>query len=118
MRKFLSKLNEFRERRIEYSARRPFRASVPFLSVTAVVLAAAIVASSCSFCYTVRADGRSVVYFHGTETYDAAVVQAETRASVILETAYSFDEDRVSVRPWPRRRTSRRCRPWPTPSWT
>lgn len=99
MRKILTKLNEFRERRIEYSARRPFRASVPFLSVTAVVLAGAIVASSCTFCYTVRADGQSVAYFHGAGTYDAAVVQAETRASVILETAYSFDEDRVSVRP-------------------
>lgn len=99
MRKFLTKLNEVRERRIEYSARCPFRASVPFLSVTAGVLAAAIVATSCTFCYTVRADGQSVAYFHGTETYAAAVVQAETRASVILETAYTFDEDRVSVRP-------------------
>lgn len=99
MRKILTKLNELREKRIEYSARRPVRASVPFLSVTAVVLAGAIVASSCTFCYTVRADGQPVAYFHGAGTYDAAVVQAETRASVILETAYSFDEDRVSVRP-------------------
>ena len=81
----------------EKSAAHPFRTSLPFLGITAVVLSGAILVSSCTLCYTVDAQGQSVSYFQGAETYTKAVSQAEARTSKILDTEYSFNEE-VTVR--------------------
>ena len=91
------KLERFRQDMETQSVRHPFKTTLPFLGITAVVLSGAILVSSCTLCYTVDAQGQSVSYFQGEETYTKAVSQAEARASKILDTEYSFTED-VTVR--------------------
>ena len=56
-------------------------------------MTAVVIAASCTFCYQVQAQGQSLAFFQDVETYDAAVSQAETRASRILETTYTLNND-------------------------
>lgn len=91
------KLERFRQKMETQSVLHPFRTNLPFLGITAVVLSGAILVSSCALCYTVDAQGQSVSYFQGEETYTKAVSQAEARTSKILDTDYSFTEE-VTVR--------------------
>lgn len=87
------KLELFRQKQEENSVNHPFRASLPFLCTTGVLMAAVIVAASCTLCYQVQVQGQPLAFFQDVETYDAAVSQAETRASKILETTYTLNND-------------------------
>ena len=87
------KLELFRQKQEETSVNHPFRASLPFLCTTGVLMAAVILAASCTFCYQVQAQGQPLAFFQDVETYDAAVSKAETRASKILQTTYTLNND-------------------------
>lgn len=87
------KLELFRQKQEEKSVTHPVRASLPFLCVTGALMTAVVIAASCTFCYQVQAKGQSLAFFQDVETYDAAVSQAETRASKILETTYTLNND-------------------------
>ncbi|MGM9578472.1 MAG: peptidoglycan DD-metalloendopeptidase family protein [Evtepia sp.] len=86
------KAARFRRRQEEKSAAHPLRSSLPFLGIAGVILSGAVFVASCTLCYTINAQGQSVAYFRDQETYDAAVSQAEAKASRILETDYSLDQ--------------------------
>ncbi|MCF0123218.1 MAG: peptidoglycan DD-metalloendopeptidase family protein [Ruminiclostridium sp.] len=75
----------------------PHRVEAAFLGISGVILASAVAVSSFTLCYTVDAQGQPLSYFQDAETYQAAVTQAEARASKILQTNYSFNQD-VTVR--------------------
>lgn len=89
----MRKLELFRQKQEENSVNHPLRSSLPFLCVTGVLMTAVVIAASCTLCYQVQAKGQSLAFFQDTETYDAAVSQAETRASKILETTYTLNDD-------------------------
>lgn len=97
MQQLKRKLALFRQKQETDSVRHPIRSSLPFLCLSGVVLTAAVLATSCTLCYTVDAQGRLVTFFQDEETYQAAVTQAEVRTSQILNTPYSFNQD-VTVR--------------------
>ena len=86
-----------RQRREETQAAHPIRSALPFLGVTGVLMAAVITAASCTFCYQVQVQGQGTVFFQDEETYQTAVTQAEDRASKILSTNYSLNQEEVSV---------------------
>ncbi len=86
-----------RQRREEKQAAHPIRSALPFLGVTGVLMAAVITAASCTFCYQVQVQGQNTVFFQDEETYQTAVTQAEDRASRILSTNYSLNQEEVSV---------------------
>ena len=91
------RLDLFRQKKEEQSVSHPLRACLPFLCATGVLMTTVVTAASCTLCYRVDAQGQSLAFFHDVATYDAAVSQAETRASKILETQYSLNQD-LSVR--------------------
>lgn len=91
------KLETYWQKQVERSAEHPIRASLPFLAATVLILGAVITADSLTVCYTAATEGQPLVFFQGEETYGKAVVEAENRASRILDTDYSFDED-VTIR--------------------
>ena len=86
-----------RQRREEKQAAHPIRSALPFLGITGVVMAAAITAASCTLCYQVQVQGQGTVFFQDQETYQTAVTQAEDRASKILSTNYSLNQEEVST---------------------
>ena len=90
------RLDLFRQKKEEQSVSHPLRACLPFLCATGVLMTTVVTAASCTLCYRVDAQGQSLAFFHDVATYDAAVSQAETRASKILETV--FPEPGPSVR--------------------
>ncbi len=69
------------------------KSSLPFLGLTAVILTGSVLATSCTLCYTVDAQGKTVTYIQNEETYSAAVSKAEKKTSRILATDYAFTED-------------------------
>lgn len=87
-----SKADRFRRKQEEKSAAHPLRSSLPFLGIAGVILSGAVFVASCTLCYTINAQGQSVAFFQDEATYDAAVSQAEAKASRILETDYSLDQ--------------------------
>ena len=87
------RLDLFRQKKEEQSVSPPLRACLPFLCATGVLMTTVVTAASCTLCYRVDAQGQSLAFFHDVATYDAAVSQAETRASKILETQYSLNQD-------------------------
>ena len=87
------RLDLFRQKKEEQSVSHPLRACLPFLCATGVLMTTVVTAASCTLCYRVDAQGQSLAFFHDVATYDAAVSQAETRASKILETQYSLNQD-------------------------
>lgn len=87
------KWDAFRQKQEEFSAAHPLKASLPFLCLTGVVMTSVILASSFTLCYRVDAQGQSLAFFQSEETYDVAVTQAEERASAILNTNYSLNQD-------------------------
>ena len=111
------RLDLFRQKKEEQSVSHPLRACLPFLCATGVLMTTVVTAASCTLCYRVDAQGQSLAFFHDVATYDAAVSQAETRASKILETQYSLNQD-LSVRATlaPRTRLNP-CPGSPAPSW-
>ena len=86
-----------RQRREEKAAAHPILSALPFLGATGVLMAAVITAASCTFCYQVQVQGQDTVFFQDEETYQTAVTQAEDRASRILSTNYSLNQEEVSV---------------------
>lgn len=88
----MRKLELFRQKQEENSVNHPLRSSLPFLCVTGVLMTAVVIAASCTLCYR-SGQGPVSGLFQDTETYDAAVSQAETRASKILETTYTLNDD-------------------------
>lgn len=75
------RLDLFRQKKEEQSVSHPLRACLPFLCATGVLMTTVVTAASCTLCYRVDAQGQSLAFFHDVATYDAAVSQAETRAS-------------------------------------
>ena len=90
---FIRSLQTLRQRWEVRSAAHPVRSSLPFLGLTAVILTGTVLASSCTLCYTVDAQGQTVTYIQNEETYSAAVTRAEEKTSKILETDYAFTEE-------------------------
>ena len=86
------KAARFRQKQEEKSAAHPLRSSLPFLGIAGVILSGAVFVASCTLCYTINAQGQSVAFFQDQATYNAAVSQAEAKASRILETDYSLDQ--------------------------
>lgn len=86
------KADRFRRKQEEKSAAHPLRSSLSFLGIAGVILSGAVFVASCTLCYTINAQGQSVAFFQDAATYDAAVSQAEAKASRILETDYSLDQ--------------------------
>ena len=86
-----------RQRREEKQAAHPIRSALPFLGITGVVMAAAITAASCTLCYQVQVQGQGRVFFQDQETYQTALTQAQDRASKILSTNYTLNQEEVSV---------------------
>ncbi len=98
------RLDLFRQKKEEQSVSHPLRACLPFLCATGVLMTTVVTAASCTLCYRVDAQGQSLAFFHDVATYDAAVSQAETRASKILETQYSPEPGPLPSGPhWPPR---------------
>lgn len=91
------RLDLLRQKKEEQSVSHPLRACLPFLCTAGVLMTTVVTAASCTWCYRVESQGQSLAFFHDVATYDAAVSQAETRASQILETQYSLNQD-LSVR--------------------
>ena len=114
------RLDLFRQKKEEQSVSHPLRACLPFLCATGVLMTTVVTAASCTLCYRVDAQGQSLAFFHDVATYDAAVSQAETRASKILETQYSLNQD-LSVRAtsWRASRSWNTSTPslWTAPWW-
>ena len=81
-----------------YTGRTRRRLAGGILAVLAGAAAAsAAVASTCTFCYTVTADGRQLACIRGQDTYVRAVEQVEEEVSSILQEAYTYPADaRVS----------------------
>lgn len=71
----------------------PKAAWLSVLGLAGAALSAAFFLTSYTVCYTVDAEGKNVAFFQDEATYSAAVTQAEERASRILNTEYSFDQD-------------------------
>ncbi|MBR5534325.1 MAG: peptidoglycan DD-metalloendopeptidase family protein [Ruminiclostridium sp.] len=90
---FVRSLSNLRRKGEEWSAAHPVKSSLPFLGLTAVILTGAVLATSCTLCYTVDAQGRTVTYIQSEETYSAAVTKAEEKTSRILDTDYAFTEE-------------------------
>lgn len=87
------RLERLLERYQEESVKHPLRASLPFLCTAGLVLTAAVTAASCTFCYQVESQGRCLAFFQDETIYDTALTQAQDRASKILQTSYSLDQD-------------------------
>lgn len=85
------KRDALRQKWEAWSVAHPLRSSLPFLSISSVILAASVLASSCTICYTVNAQGKPLVFFKEPETYDVALVQAKERTSAILNEDYSIE---------------------------
>ena len=94
---FFRSLQNLRRRGEEWSAAHPVKSSLPFLGLTAVILTGAVLATSCTLCYTVDAQGKTVTYIQNEETFSAAVSKAEAKTSRILATDYAFTEE-VTIR--------------------
>ena len=75
------RLERLLERYQEESVKHPLRASLPFLCTAGLVLTAAVTATSCTFCYQVESQGRSLAFFQDEAIYDTALTQAQDRAS-------------------------------------
>ena len=61
------------------------------LGLTGLTAAGAVLASTCTLCYAVSADGvRPLAFVQGTETYQAAVAQVEDQVSQILQADYDY----------------------------
>ena len=90
---FIRSLQTLRRKGEEWSAAHPVKSSLPFLGLTAVILTGSVLATSCTLCYTVDAQGKTVTYIQSEETYSAAVSKAEAKTSRILATDYTFPED-------------------------
>lgn len=91
------RLDLFRRKKRNKACPTPCAPACPFSAATGVLMTTVVTAASCTLCYRVDAQGQSLAFFHDVATYDAAVSQAETRASKILETQYSLNQD-LSVR--------------------
>ena len=83
---FIRSLQTLRRKGEEWSAAHPVKSSLPFLGLTAVILTGSVLATSCTLCYTVDAQGKTVTYIQSEETYSAAVSKAEAKTSRILAT--------------------------------
>ncbi len=94
---FIRSLQTLRRRGEDWSAAHPVKSSLSFLGLTAVILTGSVLATSCTLCYTVDAQGKTVTYIQNQETYSAAVIKAEQKTSRILETDYAFTEE-VTIR--------------------
>lgn len=94
---FIRSLSNLRRKGEEWSAAHPVKSSLPFLGLTAVILTGAVLATSCTLCYTVDAQGKTVTYIQNEETFSAAVSKAEAKTSRILATDYAFTEE-VTIR--------------------
>lgn len=91
------RLERFREKRQEESVKHPLRTTLPFLCVAGVVLSGAVTAASCTFCYQVESQGRSLAFFQDETIYDQALAQAEDRTSKILQTTYTLNLEDLSL---------------------
>ena len=85
-----------KQRRQAWNAAHPYVSAMPFLALTALMMAVIIAIPLCTLCYSASLEGRYFSFFSREEIYDEAVVQAEEIASEILDTDYSFNAD-VSV---------------------
>lgn len=86
-------LERFREKRQEESVKHPLRACIPFLCVAGLVMTGTVSAATLTVCYQVEAQGRSLAFFQDETVYNAALTQAENRASKILQSPYSMGQD-------------------------
>lgn len=90
------------EAREAWRANHPIRSSIPFLSLSCLLLSALVLVNSCTICYTAAIQGETLAFFQWKGVYHSAVVQAEEKASQILNTDYSFPEEatiRAAVAP-------------------
>ncbi|MBR2489896.1 MAG: peptidoglycan DD-metalloendopeptidase family protein [Ruminiclostridium sp.] len=90
---FIRSLQNLRRKGEVWSAAHPVKSSLPFLGLTAVILTGSVLATSCTLCYTVDAQGKTVTYIQNQETYSAAVTKAEEKTSRILDTDYAFTQE-------------------------
>jgi len=90
---FFRSLQNLRRKGEDWSAAHPVKSSLPFLGLTAVILTGSVLANSCTLCYTVDAQGKTVTYIQNQETFSAAVSKAEAKTSRILDTDYAFTQE-------------------------
>lgn len=81
------------EARETWRVKHPFRASAPFLGASCALLSALVLANSCTVCYAAAIQGERVAFFQQEADYQCAVVQAEEKASRILNTDYSLSQE-------------------------
>lgn len=91
------RLERFQEKRQEEGVKHPLRSSLSFLCVAGVVLSGAVTAASCTLCYQVESQGRSLAFFQDETIYDQALTQAESRTSKILQTTYTLNLEDLSL---------------------
>ena len=60
---FFRSLQNLRRKGEDWSAAHPVKSSLPFLGLTAVILTGSVLANSCTLCYTVDAQGKTVMRF-------------------------------------------------------
>lgn len=66
------------------------------LGLTGLTAAGAVLASTCTLCYAVSADGvRPLAFVQGAETYQAAVAQVEDQVSQILQADYDYAQPAI-----------------------
>lgn len=87
------KLERFREKCQEESVKHPLRACIPFLCAAGIVMTGTVSAATLTVCYQVEAQGRSLAFFQDETVYNAALTQAEDRASKILQSPYSMGQE-------------------------
>ena len=94
----------------EETGKNRFRTGVAALCIAGAAVVGAGIGMSYTTCYTVEYQGRPVAYVDSKAALDSALLQAETMASDLLETDYSFGQElqvktdivpRSSVSPMP-----------------